>query len=191
MRIMSSENKEDDDFPHEYEREKRSSNVGQGLYKVLELPKTASAAEIKRNYRKLALKHHPENNPGQVKQATKKMQKINHAYRVLKDPKLRVIYDRGGSTALKISEQVGVDLVYGLCKSPCWLKMLFAVFGVLTACYFCFCLCCCFWCCCGKCNCGQSAEDIQLAKETHESQSRATHPRDSVLSTTSSGTLRN
>ncbi len=64
-------------------------------YKILGVPKTASADEIKNAYRKLARKHHPDLNPND-KEANKKFQQINEANEVLSDPAKRKKYDAYG-----------------------------------------------------------------------------------------------
>jgi len=64
-------------------------------YKVLELNKTASEADIKKAYRKLARKHHPDLNPNDAN-AKKKFQQINEANEVLSDPEKRKKYDKYG-----------------------------------------------------------------------------------------------
>jgi curved DNA-binding protein len=65
-------------------------------YKVLGLGKTASKDEIKKTYRKLARKFHPDVNPGDPS-AEDKFKDINEAYQVLSDPEKREKYDRLGS----------------------------------------------------------------------------------------------
>ena len=64
-------------------------------YKVLGLAKSATADEIKRAYRKLAVKYHPDKNPGN-KAAEEKFKKVSEAYEVLSDPKKRADYDKFG-----------------------------------------------------------------------------------------------
>lgn len=64
-------------------------------YKVLGLTKSASAADIKKAYRKLARKFHPDLNPND-KSAQQKFQQINEANEVLSDPKKRKKYDQHG-----------------------------------------------------------------------------------------------
>lgn len=66
-------------------------------YEVLGVKKGASADEIKRAYRKLAVKYHPDKNPGD-KQAEDRFKEINEAYAVLSDPKKKEQFDQFGST---------------------------------------------------------------------------------------------
>jgi len=66
-------------------------------YKTLGVDKKASSDEIKKAYRKLALKWHPDRNVGSKSdQAEKKFKEINQAYEVLSDPQKRKRYDAGG-----------------------------------------------------------------------------------------------
>ncbi len=64
-------------------------------YKILELKKDAGDADIKKAYRRLARKHHPDLNPNDVK-AKQKFQEINEANEVLSDPEKRKKYDKYG-----------------------------------------------------------------------------------------------
>ncbi|MCL5421683.1 MAG: molecular chaperone DnaJ [Nitrospirae bacterium] len=64
-------------------------------YEILGVPKGASQDDIKKSYRKLARKYHPDLNPGD-KAAEQKFKEINEAYTVLGDPKKRGEYDRFG-----------------------------------------------------------------------------------------------
>ncbi len=66
-------------------------------YETLGVAKTASAAEIKKAYRKLALKYHPDKNPDN-KSAEAKFKEISEAYAVLSDAEKKKQYDTYGST---------------------------------------------------------------------------------------------
>src|ERR1700746_857123 len=65
------------------------------LYAALGLKKQATTDEIKKAYRKLARKHHPDVNPGN-KQAEERFKEISFANDVLSDPEKRKIYDEFG-----------------------------------------------------------------------------------------------
>ncbi len=69
-------------------------------YEVLGVEKAASADDIKRAYRKLALKYHPDRNPGDA-EAEKKFKEAAEAYEVLSDPEKRQRYDRMGHDGLR------------------------------------------------------------------------------------------
>src|SRR5690554_6636832 len=64
-------------------------------YKVLDISKNATADEIKKAYRKLARKYHPDRNPND-KEAQRKFQEVNEANEVLSDPEKRAKYDKYG-----------------------------------------------------------------------------------------------
>ncbi|HHP7229289.1 MAG TPA: DnaJ C-terminal domain-containing protein [Xenococcaceae cyanobacterium] len=64
-------------------------------YAILGVNKTASAEEIKKKFRKLALKYHPDRNPGN-KEAENQFKEISEAYEVLSDPEKKAKYDRFG-----------------------------------------------------------------------------------------------
>lgn len=63
-------------------------------YKVLGIPRTAGADDIKKAFRKSARKYHPDINPGA--DAERKFKDVNEAYEVLKDPERRAAYDQLG-----------------------------------------------------------------------------------------------
>ena len=67
------------------------------LYKVLEVSKDASQDEIRRSYRRLARKFHPDANPGD-KKAEERFKEIQHAYEILSNPEKRREYDEGPRT---------------------------------------------------------------------------------------------
>lgn len=68
-------------------------------YDLLEVSKSASQEEIKRSFRKQAMKYHPDRNPGD-KEAEQKFKQINEAYEVLKDEQKRAAYDHYGKAGL-------------------------------------------------------------------------------------------
>ncbi|XP_073066203.1 dnaJ protein ERDJ3B-like [Primulina eburnea] len=74
--------------------------AGKSYYDILQLPRGASDDQIKRAYRKLALKYHPDKNQGN-EEANKKFAEINNAYEVLSDGEKRDIYDKYGEDGLK------------------------------------------------------------------------------------------
>jgi molecular chaperone DnaJ len=72
----------------------------QDFYDILGVSKTASAEDIKRAYRKLAMQHHPDRNAGD-KAAEQKFKDISEAYDILKDDQKRAAYDRFGHAAFE------------------------------------------------------------------------------------------
>jgi molecular chaperone DnaJ len=75
-------------------------------YKILGVEKTASADDIKKAYRKLAMKYHPDQNKDN-KEAEAKFKEISHAYDILKDEQKRAAYDRFGAAAFDGSMGAG------------------------------------------------------------------------------------
>ena len=72
--------------------------MSKDYYQVLSLSKNASQDEIKKAYRKLAFKYHPDRNKGD-KAKEEKFKEASEAYQVLSDPKKRSQYDRFGQTS--------------------------------------------------------------------------------------------
>lgn len=80
-------------------RGKKKKGMGKNYYKILDCAKESSEDDLKKAYRKMALKYHPDKNksPG----AEEKFKEIAEAYEVLSDPKKREIYDMYGEEGLK------------------------------------------------------------------------------------------
>jgi molecular chaperone DnaJ len=88
-------------------------------YEVLEVSRTSSEQEIKSSYRKLALKFHPDRNPGD-KKAEEKFKEAAEAYAILSDPDKRAKYDRfghaavgGGAQGFDPSQFTGFEDIFG------------------------------------------------------------------------------
>ncbi|PSS23824.1 DnaJ subfamily B member like [Actinidia chinensis var. chinensis] len=75
--------------------------MGVDYYKVLQVDRNAKDDDLKKAYRKLAMKWHPDKNPNSKKEAEAKFKKISEAYDVLSDPQKRAVYDQYGEEGLK------------------------------------------------------------------------------------------
>ncbi|KAL3519816.1 hypothetical protein ACH5RR_017965 [Cinchona calisaya] len=75
--------------------------MGVDYYKILQVDKSAKDEDLKKAYRKLAMKWHPDKNPNNKKEAEAKFKQISEAYEVLSDPERRAIYDQYGEEGLK------------------------------------------------------------------------------------------
>lgn len=69
------------------------------FYEVLGVPRSATTEDIKAAYRKLALKYHPDRNPGN-KEAEEKFKEAAEAYEILSDPQKRKTYDQFGHAGM-------------------------------------------------------------------------------------------
>ena len=67
----------------------------QDYYELLDVPRDASDRDIKKAYRRLAMKYHPDRNPDD-KEAELKFKEINEAYEVLSDAQKKAAYDQFG-----------------------------------------------------------------------------------------------
>ena len=74
---------------------------GKDYYDVLGVSRDASLEEVKKAYRRLALKWHPDRNPGNKEEAEKRFKEISNAYAVLSDPEKRKAYDSRGFAGLE------------------------------------------------------------------------------------------
>ncbi|MBM4192472.1 MAG: molecular chaperone DnaJ [Gammaproteobacteria bacterium] len=75
-------------------------------YKVLDVPRNTSEADIKKAYRRLAMKYHPDRNPGD-KKAEESFKEAKEAYEVLTDERKRAIYDQRGHDGIAAAQQGG------------------------------------------------------------------------------------
>ena len=99
-------------------------------YQVLGLLRGASESEIKRAYKRLALKYHPDINPGDA-EAAEKMKEINEAYAVLTDPVKRRKYDTYGHAGLEgyTVEDIFGGVDFGSIFRELGLRDIFSRFG--------------------------------------------------------------
>ncbi|KAJ4704434.1 DnaJ subfamily B member like [Melia azedarach] len=75
--------------------------MGVDYYKILQVDRNAKDEDLKKAYRKLAMKWHPDKNPNNKKDAEAKFKQISEAYDVLSDPQKRAVYDQYGEEGLK------------------------------------------------------------------------------------------
>ena len=80
---------------------------GEDYYRLLGVKRTASKSEIRRAFKKLSLKYHPDKNKDNPEKAKAKFIKIANAYEVLSDDTLRKIYDEQGEEGVKQHQQGG------------------------------------------------------------------------------------
>merc|ERR1719203_771379 len=80
-----------------------AAELEKDLYGALGLPDDADEAEIKKVYRKLSIKYHPDKNPDE--ESRKKFSDVRDAYEILNDPDKKILYDTGGMEAVKKLEK--------------------------------------------------------------------------------------
>jgi molecular chaperone DnaJ len=68
-------------------------------YKVLDVARNASEADMKKAYRRLAMKYHPDRNPGDH-EAEEKFKEAKEAYEILSDTQKRSVYDQYGHAGI-------------------------------------------------------------------------------------------
>lgn len=97
-------------------------------YNLLGVSPTATEGELKKSYRKLALKYHPDKNPNEGE----RFKAISQAYEVLSNPEKRRVYDQGGENAIKQGHQAGAgSSAYSEYTSP--MEMFNVFFGASAA----------------------------------------------------------
>ena len=84
-----------------------NSECAEDYYKLLGVKRTATKAEIKKAFKKLSLKYHPDKNKDNPKKAKEMFIKIANAYEVLSNDEKRKIYDQYGEEGVKANEQGG------------------------------------------------------------------------------------
>jgi len=139
-------------------QERTGVSSSQNYYDLLGITPQATDEEIKRAYRKTALRLHPDKNPDP--EAAAQFQAVDKAYKILIDPKLRPTYDQLGPRAADAMRRMNDEYSEAIAQMPRWKKILFAFLCISTCCCFgggCCCLCgfgcCCNFCCnhcCGK-----------------------------------------
>ena len=80
-------------------------------YEILGISRDASPQEIKKAYRRLAIKYHPDRNPDNSREAEEKFKEVSEAYKILSDPEKRQIYDQYGHAGLEA--EVGAGAGFG------------------------------------------------------------------------------
>src|SRR5581483_688723 len=101
-------------------------------YEVLEVERTASDGELKAAFRKLAMKWHPDRNPGDAT-SEHKFKEINEAYEVLKDPDKRAAYDRYGHAAFEHGGMGGGPAGFGAEFGSAFSDLFEGIFGMAGA----------------------------------------------------------
>jgi DnaJ family protein C protein 5 len=167
----------------EVPRPRRDSTAGESLYEVLGIKKDATQDEIKRAYRKLALKYHPDKNRNNP-QAEEIFKDINFAHTVLSDEKKKDVYDQWGSRGVSLAEQMGEDgLAWARLMKSKWLLCAVCCCFLSTCC-----CCCCFCCCCCGLLCRQPEYDPDaynyedLLREENEDKPITKEPKGSKAS---------
>ena len=88
------------------------------LYDLLNVDKNASSEDIKKAYKKMALKHHPDRNRDNTQQAEQQFKEISKAYSILSCPEKRATYDKFGMDYLEetggVSQASGFDIFENL-----------------------------------------------------------------------------
>ncbi len=81
--------------------------AGEDYYKLMGLKRDATDDQIKKAFKKLAIRYHPDKNQDNPEAAKKKFQEIANAYETLSDPEKRRVYDQLGEEGVKRQAQGG------------------------------------------------------------------------------------
>lgn len=153
---------------------KQSFMSSPNLYDVLEISKDATDEDIKKAYRTLALRYHPDKHPNDPS-ANEKIREINYAHLILKDPTKRKIYDHYGHMGINMMNQIGEEnmSIFLISQNRCFRLCVLAIFLLTCCCYgcFCCCMCCCNF-CCAKCVPSQVDEPRDLFEDTSSNGNR-------------------
>jgi len=84
-----------------------AQDLDKDIYEMLGVPEDADDATIKKVYRKLSIKYHPDKNPDEASKA--KFAEIRDAYEILNNPDKKILYDTGGMAAVKDSERGKIE----------------------------------------------------------------------------------
>ena len=85
-------------------------------YEILEITKDADQTTIKKSYKKLAFKYHPDKNINNKEESEKKFKLISEAYTCLSDPAKRKMYDLTGSTSNNMSQENPFEMFNNIFK---------------------------------------------------------------------------
>lgn len=100
-------------------KNKEMAETKRDYYEVLGVPKDADEAALKKAYRVLAKKYHPDANPGD-KEAEAKFKEASEAYSVLSDPEKRRKYDQFGHAALRAAQAEPAATAASISTEPTW-----------------------------------------------------------------------
>jgi len=108
----------------------RGTKVKRDYYEILGIDQEADEVTIKQAYRRLAIKYHPDRNPGD-RQSAERMKEINEAYAILSDPRKRQQYDAYGQSGLEgyTAEDIFGEIDFGSLFREFGLRDMFSGFG--------------------------------------------------------------